>query len=217
MAMSRVPRREAPGRPGNRRPQPRAGEGEAKTSAHLAPLRRARAAGLHASLVRKTLAGAVAAKLGEVTGLSRCLMSFRHAFFEKCRVEFKVKARGRPKAPAISVSGVLNGTSRQVRGPLLLAGLDCPPLSASAFSAMRGRASGVGSTPSLLPAEDGGYAPAGQRPIASPFSVGIEWGTECVMEETASSAVCRCAQMVGARHSLGCRPARKIWRGSWSG
>ena len=36
----------------------------------------------------------------------------------------------------------------------------------------------------FLPAEDGGYALVGlQRPIASLF-VGIEWGTERVMEET---------------------------------
>jgi len=151
--------------------------GEAKT--RLIPLLGAeRAAGLHASLVCKTLASAVAAKLGDVTLL--CAPDTSHSFFEKCRVEFKVRlATQRPG----DIGERMLGTFQAARGPLLLAGSDCPPLSASHFrqcaDALRGGLDAV-----FLPAEDGGYALIGlQRPIASLF-LGIEWGTERVMEET---------------------------------
>ncbi len=97
--------------------------GEAKT--RLIPLLgAARAAALHAALVRKTLASAVAAELGEVT--LWCSPDASHPFFETCRCEFEVRL-------ATQVAGDLGqrmlGAFRAARGPLLLAGSDCPPLS----------------------------------------------------------------------------------------
>src|SRR5579872_5494433 len=98
--------------------------GEAKT--RLIPLLGAeRAATLHAFLVRKTLASAVAAKLGEVT--LWCAPDASHAFFENCRVDFK--ARLEAQVPG-DIGARMLGAFRAARGPLLLVGSDCPPLSA---------------------------------------------------------------------------------------
>jgi len=151
--------------------------GEAKT--RLIPLLGPeRAAALHATLVRKTLASALAAKLDEVT--LWCSPDARHPFFESCRTEFGVKL-------AVQVTGDIGermlGAFRVAGGPLLLAGSDCPPLSASHFrrcaAELRGGVDAV-----FLPTEDGGYALVGlQGPLASLFA-GVEWGTERVMEET---------------------------------
>jgi uncharacterized protein len=151
--------------------------GEAKT--RLVPVLGAeRAAALHAALVRKTLASAVAAKLGEVT--LWCAPDTSHPFFERCRSDFKVRL-------ATQVAGDLGermlGAFQVARGPLLLAGSDCPPLSVSHF---RRCAAALldGLDAVFLPAEDGGYVLIGlQRPVAGLFA-GIAWGTDRVMEET---------------------------------
>jgi rSAM/selenodomain-associated transferase 1 len=151
--------------------------GEAKT--RLIPLLGAeRAAALHAALVRKTLASAVAAKLGEVT--LWCSPDRSHAFFESCRSDFKVRLA--TQVPGDLGERMLGAFSAESR-PLLLAGSDCPPLSASHFrrcaAALRRGLDAV-----FLPAEDGGYVLIGlQRPLPNLFP-GIEWGTDRVMEET---------------------------------
>ncbi|MBV9051772.1 MAG: TIGR04282 family arsenosugar biosynthesis glycosyltransferase [Hyphomicrobiales bacterium] len=150
-----------------------------KTKTRLIPsLGAERAAALQAALVRKTLASAIAAKLGDVT--LWCAPDTAHPFFEKCRAELNVKL-------AAQVPGDLGermlGAFKAEHGPLLLAGSDCPALSPSYFRKCaavlrRGRDAVV------LPAEDGGYVLIGlKRPVTSLFA-GIEWGTERVMEET---------------------------------
>ena len=151
--------------------------GQAKT--RLVPLLGAeRAAALHAALVRKTLASAVAAKLGQVT--LWCAPDTSHSFFQHSAVEFGVRL-------ATQVAGDLGermlGAFRVAGGPLLLVGSDCPPLSVSHFRQcameLRGGLDAV-----FLPAEDGGYVMVGlQHPVASLFA-GIEWGSDRVMEET---------------------------------
>ncbi|MBV8964239.1 MAG: TIGR04282 family arsenosugar biosynthesis glycosyltransferase [Hyphomicrobiales bacterium] len=151
--------------------------GTAKT--RLIPLLGAeRVAALHAALVRKTLASAISATLGEVT--LWCAPDTAHPFFEKCRTELKVKLA--TQAPGDLGERML-GAFKAQRGPLLLAGSDCPSLLPSHFrrcaEALRSGADAV-----FLPAEDGGYVLIGlKRPVASLFA-GIEWSTERVMEET---------------------------------
>jgi rSAM/selenodomain-associated transferase 1 len=151
--------------------------GQAKT--RLIPLLGAeRAAALHGALVRKTLASAVDAKLGEVT--LWCAPSSSHPFFESCRVQFQVKL-------ATQVRGDLGermlGTFKAARAPLLLVGSDCPSLTPGHFRLCADELQ-RGLDAVFLPAEDGGYVLIGlECPMASLFE-GIEWGSERVMEQT---------------------------------
>jgi rSAM/selenodomain-associated transferase 1 len=154
---------------------PVAGEAKTRLFPHLGA---EGAAALHAALVRKALTSAVEAKLGEVT--LWCAPDASHPFFASCRAELRI---GLALQPPGDIGQRMLAAFAARRGPLLLVGSDCPMLSREHFrlcaAALRAGLDAV-----FLPAEDGGYGLIGlQRPIAGLF-VGIEWGTERVMQQT---------------------------------
>jgi rSAM/selenodomain-associated transferase 1 len=150
--------------------------GEAKT--RLIPLLGAEgAASLHARLVERMLTVALEANVGPVT--LWCAPSRDHAFFARCVEKFGV-------ALADQAPGDLGARMHavfQARSPTLLAGTDCPSISATHLcdcaSALRDGADAV-----FLPAEDGGYGLVGlARPRVEIFA-DMVWSTATVMEET---------------------------------
>ena len=153
-------------------------------------------------LVRKTLASAVAAKLGEVT--LWCSPDTSHAFFENCRVDFK--ARLATQVPGDHRCSACSAPSGAARGPFCLSAPIARRSRLRIFVNARPRF-GRGLDAVFLPAEDGGYVLIGlQRPIASLF-VGDRMGHRARYGGDARSSARRRAEMVGARPSLGCRPA----------
>ena len=150
--------------------------GEAKT--RLMPLLGAEgAASLHAMLVERMLAAAVEADVGPVT--LWCAPSRAHPFFARCAEKFGV-------ALADQVAGDLDARMHAVfeaSAPALLAGTDCPSISAAHLRDCAA-ALNKGADAVFLPAEDGGYGLVGlERPCIDIFE-SMVWSTETVMEET---------------------------------
>ncbi|MBV9569339.1 MAG: DUF2064 domain-containing protein, partial [Hyphomicrobiales bacterium] len=105
---------------------PVAGKAKTRLIPHLGAKR---AAALHAALVRKTLASAIAARLGEVS--LWCAPDTAHPFFEQCRTELKVRLASQLRG---DLGDRMLGAFKAQRGPLLLAGSDCPLISPSHFN-----------------------------------------------------------------------------------
>lgn len=150
--------------------------GETKT--RLIPLLGAEgAAALHARLVERMLATAVEAAVGPVT--LWCAPSREHAFFAACGEKFGVGL-------ADQAPGDLGARMHAVFedcAPALLAGTDCPSISAQHLRACAA-ALNDGAAAVFLPAEDGGYGLVGlARPCMEIFT-GMRWSVDTVMEET---------------------------------
>jgi rSAM/selenodomain-associated transferase 1 len=138
------------------------------------------AASLHAELVRRALATAVASGVGEVE--LWCAPDERHEFFARCARDFGarlVAQRGDDLGARMAAAfgdAFARGTA------LVLIGSDCPALAPSDLASAA--AALAAHDVAIAPAEDGGYVMvAMRRPVAQIFT-GIEWGTAAVMRQT---------------------------------
>lgn len=150
--------------------------GAAKT--RLVPrLGAAGAAELHANMVRRALATAVAAEVGPVTLF--CAPDADHPFFAECAAAFGIHLRPQ----AAGDLGARMGAVFAARSPALLVGADCPALQPQHLRAAA-EVLHAGDDAVFLPAEDGGYVLVGlQRPVLEIFE-GMTWGAGEVMAET---------------------------------
>jgi len=153
--------------------------GAAKT--RLAPrLGAAGAARLHALLVERAIATALAAGLGPV---ELCAApDAAHPFFRRCAERFGI-------ALAAQVGGDLGARMHAAlarvatAGGALLIGSDCPALT-PAYLRAAAAALASGGDAVFGPAEDGGYVLVGLRRVAPAVFDGIRWGAPSVMAET---------------------------------
>jgi uncharacterized protein len=151
--------------------------GEAKT--RLMPLLGAEgAASLHRALVRRALATATEAHLGEVT--LWCDLDATHPFFAACREEYGVSLRDQPPG---DLGERMLGAFEAHRCPLILIGSDCPMLTTTLLRQCA-RELCEGRDAVFLPAEDGGYALVGALRPLDPIFAGIAWSTREVMAQT---------------------------------
>lgn len=138
------------------------------------------AARLHAALVRRALATALASALGEVE--LWCAPDDRHEFFVRCARQTGARLRVQSGADlGERMQGAFRAAAEEGRR-LVLIGSDCPGLGAGD---LRAAAEAVRShDAAIVPAEDGGYVLiALARPVAGLFA-GIDWGSAAVMEQT---------------------------------
>ena len=138
------------------------------------------AAGLHAGLVRRALATAVASRVGEVE--LWCAPDERHGFFARCAADFGARLRVQTGADLGSRMAAAFDDAFARGRALVLIGSDCPALApadlASAAAALADH------EVAIAPAEDGGYVlVAMARPIPAIFA-DVAWGTEAVMRQT---------------------------------
>jgi rSAM/selenodomain-associated transferase 1 len=138
------------------------------------------AAALQHAMIRRSLATALAAKLGLVS--LWCTPDCRHPAFLACARDFDVPLhpqRGDDLGARMSNAF----TQLCAQHATLLVGTDCPALTADELRTAAGAlAEGNGAV--FVPAQDGGYVLIGLRhPVASLFD-GIAWGSSTVMAET---------------------------------
>ncbi|OGA02194.1 MAG: hypothetical protein A2Z64_09615 [Betaproteobacteria bacterium RIFCSPLOWO2_02_67_12] len=139
------------------------------------------AARLHARLVERAVATALAARAGAVE--LHCAPDTRHAFFARIASRHGVvlRSQGRGDVGA-RMQHALARALRTAQAAVLI-GCDCPVLRASdlrrAVRALRAGADAV-----VAPAVDGGYALVGLRRSAPRLFSDIEWGSARVMAAT---------------------------------
>lgn len=139
------------------------------------------AARLHARLVERAVATAVAAGTGAVE--LHCAPDTRHPFFARLAARYGValRAQGRGDLGA-RMHRSLARALRAARAAVLV-GCDCPVLNARdlrrAVRELRRGADAV-----FVPAEDGGYVLVGLRRTASALFSDMPWGSDRVMSET---------------------------------
>ncbi len=152
--------------------------GEVKT--RLLPLLGAEdAAELHATLVRRALATALAAGTGPVT--LWCMPETGHPFFAACAEAFCVVLEAQ-KGGHLGERMERALDSMLARGPALLIGSDCPSLTvADLHAAARSLAT---HDAVFQPAEDGGYVLVGLARAVQGLFEGIRWGEATVMRDT---------------------------------
>jgi uncharacterized protein len=138
------------------------------------------AADLHAALVRRTLATAVASGVGEVE--LWCAPDDRHEFFARCAGEFGTRLRVQAGADLGSrMAAAFDDAFRRCRG-LVLVGSDCAALTTAGFACAA--AALADHDIAIAPAEDGGYVlVAMSRPVPEIFAA-IDWGGAAVMRQT---------------------------------
>lgn len=138
------------------------------------------AAALHAALVRRALATAVASGAGPVE--LHCAPDVEHAFFAACAREFNAALL--PQRGA-NLGERMRGAFEQAFGrgeALLVIGTDCPALGAEVLRAARDALRQHDAV--IVPSEDGGYVLIGlARPVDGVFD-GVDWGSEAVLAQT---------------------------------
>ncbi len=138
------------------------------------------AAGLHAELVRRALATAVASGVGEVE--LWCAPDERHEFFARCATDFGARLRAQ-RGPDLGrrMAAAFDDAFERGRS-LVLIGSDCPALQpadlACAAAALARHDVAIG------PAEDGGYVLIAMVRAVPAIFEGVAWGTPAVMRET---------------------------------
>jgi len=139
------------------------------------------AARLHARLLERTLATALAADLGTVELC--CAPDATHPFFARCAERFGVALTA--QGPGDLGARMHAAFARIVpqAGAALLVGADCPALS-PAYLREAAAALGSGNDAVFGPAEDGGYVLIGLARVASAAFSGIDWGAGTVMAAT---------------------------------
>ena len=139
------------------------------------------AAALHRKLTEHALAVAHKSGVGPVE--LWCTPSIDDAFFQSCRVRFKVdlhlQCQGDLGMRMLDAFASALDRSRNV----LLTGSDCPSMTAAD---LRGAARALrdGRDAVFCPAEDGGYTLIGLTHAMPALFDAMTWGTDIVMEET---------------------------------
>ena len=138
------------------------------------------AAELHATLVRRALSTARAARAGPVE--LWCAPDARHAFFMQCASEYGVALHAQHGSDLGARMSFAFEAAHAAGEALVLIGSDCPALSPNHVHAA---AMALASNDAVFaPAEDGGYVLVGlSRAVARVFD-GIEWGGANVMAAT---------------------------------
>lgn len=145
----------------------------------------AEAAALQLRLIRRTVAVCLAAKIGPVS--LWCAPSQDH-------LAFRSLALKNPVALYDQIDGDLGWRMSAAFDvltpsiPLLLIGVDCPPLTPSHLRLCGDRLC-QGDDAVFLPTEDGGYALVGLRRPAPRLFFGIPWSTSAVMGATRARLV----------------------------
>lgn len=149
------------------------------------------AARLQRRLTRQAVDTARHAGLGIVT--LWCAPHAQHRFFAAMR-----KAEGVPCL--IQPNGDLGERMHTAfrlhcqKGPLLLIGTDCPPLTAGHLRSAA-RALLEGDDGVVIPAEDGGYVLMGLRQPQGSLFEGVDWSTDRVMTQTRERARAACLRL----------------------
>lgn len=156
---------------------PVAGEVKTRLAAVLGP---EGAAALHARLVRRALATAVAARAGAVE--LWCAPDARDPFFARCAEEFGVRLRTQEGADLGERMRRACDAAFAAGSAAIVIGSDCPALRADD---LREAAAALAEADAVIaPAEDGGYVLVGlARPVPGLFE-SIAWGTGAVMTQT---------------------------------
>jgi rSAM/selenodomain-associated transferase 1 len=156
---------------------PVAGQVKTRLAAALGP---ARAAELHASLVKHALSTATQSGLGAVE--LWCAPDDTHPFFARCAAETGAQLRRQSGADLGERMAAAFDAALAADRRLLLIGSDCPALTpAHLIDAAAALAS---HDAVLTPAEDGGYVLVGlSRAVPGMFDA-IEWGSANVMAAT---------------------------------
>ena len=138
------------------------------------------AAELHATLVRRALSTARAARVGPVE--LWCAPDARHAFFMQCAKEYGVALHVQHGSDLGARMSFAFESVHAAGEALVLIGSDCPALTPSHVHAA---ATALASSDAVFaPAEDGGYVLVGlSRSVARVFD-GVEWGGANVMAAT---------------------------------
>lgn len=139
------------------------------------------AARLHARLVERAVATAVAARAGAVE--LHCAPDAHHPFFARIAGRYRVSLRpqGRGDVGA-RMQRALARALRTAQAAVLI-GCDCPVLRASDLRRAV-RELNAGTDAVFAPAADGGYGLIGLRRRAPHLFRGIEWGSARVMATT---------------------------------
>ena len=136
------------------------------------------AAVLQERLTERTVATALAAKIGPVT--LWCEPDPSHPSFRDLVTRTAVTLK---RQPAGDLGARMLAAMAAANRPVLVIGTDCP-----AFTAEHLRAAANtlhdGADVVLIPAEDGGYVLIGARSAHSELFTGIAWGTAMVLAET---------------------------------
>jgi rSAM/selenodomain-associated transferase 1 len=139
------------------------------------------AARLHAQLVERAVATALAARCGpvELHGAPNAA----HPFLRRCASRFGVRLRAQARGDLGERMHAALARALRAHRSVLLIGADCPALRPrdlrSAREALRAGADAV-----IAPARDGGYALIGLRRIAKALFRGIAWGGPEVLAQT---------------------------------
>ncbi len=138
------------------------------------------AASLHARLVRRALATAVASGIGPVE--LWCAPDESDAFFAACAREFGVALKRQQGADLGARMRHAIDTTLAAGAALVVIGSDCPAMTPAHLHGARDalRARDV----VIAPAEDGGYVLVGQSAPAARLFDDIPWGSDAVMERT---------------------------------
>lgn len=141
----------------------------------------ARAAALHALMVRATLATLRRAAIGPVELC--CAPSASHEFFVDCAREFGValSEQGEGDLGARMGNALHRALARERF--VLLVGCDCPVLGEEHLRQAVGALAG-GAHAAFAPAQDGGYALIGLRAFSPEIFRDIAWGGRTVMART---------------------------------
>lgn len=139
------------------------------------------AARLHARLVERAVATALAAQAGAVE--LHCAPDARHPFFARIASRHGVALRPQGRGDVGARMQRALARALRTKDAAVLIGCDCPVLRASdlrrAVRELRGGADAV-----FAPAADGGYALIGLRRSAPRLFSDIEWGSARVMAAT---------------------------------
>lgn len=137
-----------------------------------------RAALLHEAMTRHLVEQALAAAAGPVT--LWCSPDCEHPFFAECRSRYDVALQRQGEG---DLGARMLQVFEQAQGPAMIAGSDCPSITARDLTACAD-ALRSGFDAVFLPAEDGGYGLIGlARPLPALFS-DMPWGGPEVMTQT---------------------------------
>lgn len=138
------------------------------------------AAALHATMIRRTVETACAARLARVT--LWCAPDPSHAVFHDLALKHGIALR-RQSPGSLGARMLATFRGQPAHRPLVLVGTDGPALRADHLIACA-RSLRKGDDATFLPTEDGGYLLVGLRRAVPALFTGIAWSTPSVMPQT---------------------------------